>query len=601
MSSVKDIPLNQNIIVILIYFGTATIACFIALLWLPASYVDGQYIPVGPDSFYHAARIIDTIETGHYFQFDSKIHAPEGSLLTWPWLYDYLIYVITKFTLLISNISDPAAVLTYIPPLWCYVNGLILLGITTVIGLSVPLRTLVLACFAVSPLTQELHGAGRIDHHYMEFTMVLLTLFSGLYFFKGSDSVGRAILLGICLAFAQSINNGLFILQFPFLAAVFILWLSNKTPQANSIAAVGFALILTTLVVLLPSQPYLEGKFEYYYLSWFHLYIASCSALVLAYTSKYSYSFKTLVYLLLISFLLSVPIGQQIYNGSQFLLGDIVKYDEINETNNIVSQLLKIGISNLFVNYTGLLVVTPLCLLALYIFLRKTFNPVILYYFIFSIAGTCLLLLQQRMHYFGLASLLVSPFLIFHLYWHNMKMVHWFFLVSLTALLVFPGYIKLEARIPYGGSLDYAYTRHIYPVLSDLCKNDPGVVLADFDDGNYIRYHTGCSMIANNMIVTPQHQQKVLLIEKLFSLNADQFMKEAKWIKYIYIRRQDNILAEEEGLDALAKLSGIRKLLLQEGQQFPEGFHLLKELVLQSPDKKRLIYARLFKVDPRGG
>jgi hypothetical protein len=54
-----------------------------AMVWLPSSWIDGHYVPVGEDSFYHARRILDAI-AGNFYEFDPRIHAPEGGWLTWP-------------------------------------------------------------------------------------------------------------------------------------------------------------------------------------------------------------------------------------------------------------------------------------------------------------------------------------------------------------------------------------------------------------------------------------------------------------------------------------------------------------------------------------
>jgi hypothetical protein len=66
------------------------LAMLVCSLMYPAAHLGSEYLPVGNDSFYHARRIIDTAaDPGAFYQFDARIHAPEGSLLTWPWGYDY--------------------------------------------------------------------------------------------------------------------------------------------------------------------------------------------------------------------------------------------------------------------------------------------------------------------------------------------------------------------------------------------------------------------------------------------------------------------------------------------------------------------------------
>ena len=59
---------------------------------MSAARIGGEYFPMGNDSFYHAARILEAVQDpAAFFQFDPKIHAPEGSLLVWPWGYDYFM------------------------------------------------------------------------------------------------------------------------------------------------------------------------------------------------------------------------------------------------------------------------------------------------------------------------------------------------------------------------------------------------------------------------------------------------------------------------------------------------------------------------------
>ncbi len=60
-----------------------------SLTWPQAHYND-ERIPVSMDSWYHAVRILEMVaDPSSLYEFDAKIHAPEGSLLPWPWGYDY--------------------------------------------------------------------------------------------------------------------------------------------------------------------------------------------------------------------------------------------------------------------------------------------------------------------------------------------------------------------------------------------------------------------------------------------------------------------------------------------------------------------------------
>jgi len=597
MTAAKSVVVSPTSVLVLMYLIIATGACFIALHWLPASLVGSQYIPVGPDSFYHARRILDTIAGMEFYQYDVKIHAPEGSLLTWPWAYDLLLAKATTILMAVTGRSDPMSILVYIPTFWVYVNALLLMFIARSLKLSLPLTALALLCFAVSPLTQELHGVGRIDHHYMELTMVFATLLSGLLWLNHEDSRRRAVLFGVCLGFAPAINNGLFILQIPFLLTLLLLWRANKLPNKNNIALVGCALLVSSLLILLPSEPFQQGEFSYYYLSWFHLYSASCSTLLIMFVAKTNFSLRNAAILSVICVLLVTKLSAQIFMGSQFMLSGIVKYGEISETASILKQLNENGWLKTIEDYSALLLLTPLILIYMIFLNFQGISRQHLYYTVFAVFGLGFLLLQQRMHYFGSFVLFLSLFLLFDTYISNKKPLRWAVLIVVTVVCCLPVYVKLSSKVPYAGSMDYTYTREIYPAFADVCKNEPGVVLAEYDDGNYIRFYTECAVISMNSIITPQHQAKILQTENLFTQSGSELRINDSWIKYVYVRRQDNIFIDKDLADVRQKNPGLRSELLLSDNTFPEGFTLVKELVLKLPNQDYVPYARLFKIN----
>ena len=133
-------------------------------------------------------------------------------------------------------------------------------------------------CFALSPLTQFLHAIGMIDHHYIEHTFVLATIWLGLRWFENPASTARAVALGATLGLACAFHNGLFILQLVPLTAVFVLWVRNTAPPRAALRGFAVALLVTTQLILLPSEPYRRLMFEFGLLSWFHFYIAVCTS-----------------------------------------------------------------------------------------------------------------------------------------------------------------------------------------------------------------------------------------------------------------------------------------------------------------------------------
>src|SRR6185295_9846197 len=152
---------------------------------------------------------------------------------------------------------------SYAAVAWILVNAALFMAAMSELKMSLEMRALAIVCYALSPLTQLLHSAGMIDHHYVEHTFVLLNIWLGLRWFDRPDSALRAALLGVALGAACAFHNGLFILQLVPLAAVFLLWLRGSAPGPRALRTFAIALLVTTEIVLLPSGPYRNGMFEF--------------------------------------------------------------------------------------------------------------------------------------------------------------------------------------------------------------------------------------------------------------------------------------------------------------------------------------------------
>jgi len=593
--------LSESSANLIIFLVTGTISLFLALLWLPSSFVDHHFVPMGVDSFYHATRILELINHGKLIQFDPKIHAPEGALLYWPWLYDYFIAKLVIAFQYLLNIKDPMYVIVRIPPFWTYINTLILLGITIQLRLTSPSRFLILLCFALSPLTQELHGAGRIDHHYMELTMVLLVLMSGMNWMSNRNSTRHAMLLGIILGIAQGVNNGLFVLQIPVFLSLLILWLQKQDLNKNNIALLSAALIATTLLILLPSEPFQNGLDSYYYLSWFHLYVACSFSLVTLYLSYFPFDQKSLGYLCILSLILLIPVITQVGMGGQFLIGDISSLENISEMKNIFRQTSDSGLLNLAGEYTGLIFITPFVIVTWYLKLIK-YHQINdhLFLLIISIFGICFLMLQQRLNYYGYFALFLPLILLFEKYLIaelQYRRILWAGLAALLIISYLPTISHFSAFVPPARSYEYAATRFIYPSMQRACAANPGIVLAIQDDGHYIRFHTNCSVIANPMIISPSDIEKVLLTQKMLLTPAPMLNSRYPWIKYVYVRRNDNVMNNNSDSEVNAANEGLRAELLLNGNSFPKNYKLLKEVLVKLPNGKIQPLARLFELN----
>ncbi len=114
----------------------AAAAC--SLTWPSAHFAD-EYVPFSNDSFYHARRILDTVaDPASFYEFDSKIHAPEGSLLTWPWGYDYAMAWLVRAGLALGISGSPIGILIWLPVLAVFVSMGLMLLLARRLGLQGP-------------------------------------------------------------------------------------------------------------------------------------------------------------------------------------------------------------------------------------------------------------------------------------------------------------------------------------------------------------------------------------------------------------------------------------------------------------------------------
>ena len=87
-----------------------------------------------------------------------------------------------------------------------------------------------MVCFALSPLTQLLHAVGMIDHHYVEHTFVLATIWLGCVGSSVSIAHRAPSPWERRWASPARFTTACSYLQLVPLAAVFVLWLRNAAP-----------------------------------------------------------------------------------------------------------------------------------------------------------------------------------------------------------------------------------------------------------------------------------------------------------------------------------------------------------------------------------
>lgn len=572
-------------------------AGFFALLLRDSAIVDGTYIPRTPDSLYHARRILDAAvgERGFY-QFDNRLHVPEGTWIPWPWAYDYLIAKATRVALWIKPDLEPMAFLTYVAPAWVTVNVALFLAATGALNLSIGMRFLATLFFALSPLTQVLHAAGQIDHHFIELTFILLNIWLGLSWFRQPDLLRWPVALGIALGVAQAFHNGLFLLQLLPLTCIFILWLRNEVPPRRTLFAFCLALLAATQLILLPSEPYRAGIFEFGLLSWFHFYVAFSTSAVVVFMALRTVSVRRLCALAILAVALSVPMLAQMLRGAVFVSGEFSIMGNIVEAQSPYTfGTQTYGLLGTASIYSWLVFLPPVFILVFLFQIITERRPVHLFYAITSVFGLALLLTQFRFHYYGVFALITAGLVITdrlrdRFGWHSGVVFAAAFAAMAMAYQPALRQSLFDVHAP-GSDPEYANTWPLYMDLADSCAEDPGVVLAMSGDGNAVLYHTECSVIANNFILRPEDDAKINEATRLMVGTPRTIKEERPDIKYILIRA--STFNNGEGIDPRFPLAS--QLLIDE--QPPEGFERIKTVFLPTePDEPRGVYARLYKV-----
>lgn len=606
---------NLRMTPLLIWLAVSCIAALSCSLGRSASHVGDVYFPFGVDSFYHAVRILDAVhDPASFYEFDPKIHAPEGSLLVWPWGYDYALAKLVRGAMAVGLGTDPLMILLWTPVAAVFVGVGLLMLVGRRAGLGDWGTALAGLCMALSSSTQLLYTFGQIDHHFAEHICILASLAAGLSWFK-SSSAASGIALGVTFSMALAIHNALFILQVPFLATVLILWLQGQRPELRPTIAFVAALLGAALAVLLPSQPFQEGRFEFYYLSWFHLYIVVCTALVMVLLTWLQPTRRNIGALAVVAALLIAPLINQISYARSFVDGSLDMLSVILEMRSPLQMVRDGELAELISFYSALFFLAPftfaLCVFKLW---QERTSPRLLFW-VWCAFGLPLMMTQVRMHYFGTFALFL-PWLVVAqdvgAKRPDLKK-RALLITSLVLVLAYAQTMRYQliAPAPKAGEVGFLPLYPVFEPLRQACEEDPGVVLADTNAGHYIRFFTKCSVVANNFLLTKQQFQKADYVDQLFTLQPEQLPKEAPFVKYVIARAGE--ITAKPGSDAgfqyrffgryHAVLS--QTLLLTPIESTPPPYKLLYRVTMQkllpeSGQRVEVPYARLYKIMPAG-
>lgn len=590
-------PARGRIALIALWLASVAVAAVFASLMRTSTVVDGVHIPLTNDSLYHAHRILDAVGERGFYQFDERLHVPDGTWIPWPWGYDWLMAKATQVALWINPEIEPLGFLSYVATAWLAVNAALVLAAAGALNLSFGMRALAMLAFALSPLTQLLHSVGQLDHHFIELTFVLLNIWLGLRWFREPGALKWPVSLGLALGASQAFHNGLFILQLMPLACLFILWLRDEAPPARSLLAFSGTLLLSTQLVLLPSEPYRAGIFEFGLLSWFHFLAAFSTAVAVAFMAWQKASIRSFLTLGLLALLLAAPMVAQLVQGSSFLSGEFSILGHISEAHSPYVLATEVyGLYQTISYYSWLLVLAPVFAVVLVACVFRAREPVTLYYAVTSAFGLILLLLQFRFHYFGSFAMFTAALWAIdrareRYGWHPGLVL----VVALAGMAVaYQPPLKSRLFVIYAPGADPMYNnvRPLYTHLTKLCEADPGVALVTNDDGNAVLFHTDCSVIANNFILRPEDDAKIREVAALMRATPQEIREHRPDIKYLLLRVETFERRRGETEDRRSPLAD--QLLTLEDP--PEGFETIESVFIERDGKIEGVYARLFRI-----
>lgn len=532
--------------------GILVITSHLGQVYNPVLPESVRWFPLEQDSFFHARRILDAAkDLGAFYEFDPKIQAPEGAWLSYPWLYDYGLGLVLKFFMWLFPKANPVKIMNHFPLGFLALNNWIFLALTGTLELKPKHRFLAALCFILLPLNVRLHMLGHLDHHAAEYTFVLLTLWLGLEFFKCPHKRWPAVALGLGFALAPGVQCGLIVLQAWFLMALFLEWcLNGKINQDYQLSLFIKAFSLGQVLVLLPSEPFRKFMFFLHFLSWFHALVAVITVSTVCYLRRYHYSKRHFFQLLILLLLLSAPAWVEFNRGLNFIANRI---DYL-----VGTEEMKLTDLNVHSN-TCLVLLHPLSLMGVLfwsVFFKKTWRY---YGAIHLLGGFVFFLAQRRFHYYGNLVLFLPLVcwmdLLDRQVFKIKKSIYWYWGTGLFVVvscvcavpwkgrgILLQGQDSKELFYLMGHSWDYHLNFDLLQRLQSECQNSPGLVLAQPHLGNYIRFHTNCSVLSTRMLIAEQDFNKARRTQQLLGGSLKEFLKAKEPIKYILTNGRFHVL-----------------------------------------------------------
>jgi hypothetical protein len=369
-------------------------------------------------------------------------------------------------------------------------------------------------------------------------------------------------------------------------------------------ALVAFAVTLVagTLLVALPSAGIRGGHYEFGLLSWFHVHAAASTAAAALFMAWQRRSRRSLAGLAILAGVLGAPMVGQLMGGASFVSGGVSILSEVHEAQSVYTQVARtLGPFATASLYSWLLLLAPALLLWNVYSVATVRQDERLFYAITASLGLLLLLAQFRFHYYGFFALVTGGLLIAddlrqRFRWHRGGT-----LAAALALVLLAYQPALRARLfqvpPPGLDPEYGSSQALYLRLAAECANEPGVVLANANDGSPILFHSDCSVITNNFILSTADDDNLRRAGRLYRMRPEEIRQAAPELRYVLVRTSDFSPIVDGHPRLMTNNPVVAELLLAE--EPPRGFELLQTVYYGSGGRDaEQVYARLYKIAP---
>ena len=537
---------------LLLWCAGLAVTLLAAMIWWPAAHFAGQAIPVGHDSYYHAVRVLDAVSRDSVvvFAFDPMMHAPEGNWVNWPWGYDGLLSLITLLLHGLVGVDIHTAMILS-PLFWVPVNLTLVMLLSRQLQLGTAGRIALVLAWSLHPLVQAVHGVGMLDHHQTEMAMFLASCCAWLGWLKRPGRVAPALLAGFVPAIAPALHTSLFLCQPGIALAAFFLWTGGMLPPLRDCRWMLLGAAVGSALALMPAPLVDSHVFAYHTLSWFHPAVAILTALGVC-TLSVLQGHPRAVFLLGLGLAATTAIALPfVWEAAGYIFGTESNVSEMPESRSYV--LGWIGGDTSFLDlmkwYGPWAILLPLSVvgsLAVGLRSRDTALRVLCG---FALFGLFLLCGQFRFHPFGLVFLLLLPLLAYDRLMPRYAPRLAPLAPLLSLLFVLPGLPRLLHTPDTAMNSDYDLLVPLYQKVAQRCALQPGTILANQNDGHYLRYFSACAVVANNFLVDSRSRQKASQWREMMRDAADgQTLPE--WLDYLFVRVSAADLGNLEGAPA---------------------------------------------------